>query len=86
MTYNEELDLTEVGLCIYNFIHDNESTLNEVYHSLPPNTSDWNDDMCGRFNRTWTLCSWCNAEDGFYPRAYSFDVTCIQWTNGKFNW
>ena len=39
MTYNEELDITEVGLCIYNFIHDNESSVNEVYHSLPPNTS-----------------------------------------------
>ena len=85
VTYNEELDLTEVGLCIYNSIHDKESTVNEVYHLLPPNTSDWNDDMCGRYNRTGTLCSRCNADDGFYPRAYSFDVTCIQ-CNGKSNW
>ena len=84
VTYNEEFDLTEVGLCIYNGLH--ESTVNEVYHLLPPNTSDWNNDMCGRFNRTVTLCSRCNAEDGFYPRDYSFDVTCIQCTNGKSNW
>ena len=42
--------------------------------------------MCGRFNRTGTLCSRCNAEDGFYPRVYSFDVTYIQCTNGKSNW
>ena len=84
VTYNEELDLTEVGLCIYNSIQ--EFTVDEVYHLLPPNTSDWNNDMCGRFNRTGTLCSRCNAEDGFYPRAYSFDVTCIQCTNGKSNW
>ena len=86
VTYNEELDLTEVGLCIYNFIHDNEFMVNEVYYLLPPNTSDWNDDMCGRFNMTATLCSRCNAEDGFYPRAYLFDVTCIHCTNGKSNW
>ena len=85
VTYNEELDLTEVGLCIYNSIHDMESTVNEVYHLLPPYTSDWNDDMCGRYNRTGTLCSRCNADDGFYPRAYSFDVTCTQ-CNGKSNW
>ena len=85
VTYNEELDLTEVGLCIYNSNHKN-FTVNEEYHLLPPNTSDWNDDMCGRFNRTGTLCSRCNADDGFYPRAYSFDMTCIQCTNGKSNW
>ena len=33
-----------------------------------------------------TLCSRCNAEDGFYPRVYSFDVTYIQCTNGTSNW
>ena len=44
VTYNEELELTEVGLCIYNYIL--ETTVHEVYHLLPPNTSDWNDDMC----------------------------------------
>ena len=85
VTYNEELDLTEVGLCIYNSNHK-KSMVNEEYHLLPPNTSDWNDDMCGRYNRTGTLCSRCDAENGFYPRAYSFDVTCIQCTNGKSNW
>ena len=75
---NEEFDLTEVGRCNYNSIHDIESTVNEVYNLLPLKTSDWNDDMRGRFSRTGTLCSRCNAEDGFYPHAYSFDVTYIQ--------
>ena len=86
MTYNEELNQTEVGHCIYNCaIYKKTSPFDVVYHSFPTNTSDWNDVMCGKF-RTGTLCGRCNEEDGFYPRAYSFDVTCIKCTNGKSNW
>ena len=87
VTYNEELNQTEVGFCIYNCGNYQESTnFDVVYHFLPPNTSDWNNLMCGKYNRTGTLCGKCNEEDGFYPRAYSFDVTCIQCTNSKSNW
>ena len=86
VTYDEELNQTDVGLCIYNCVIDKKPFINEAYHLLPPNTSDWNYFTCGKFNRTGTLCGKCNMEDGFYPRAYSFDVTCIQCTNGKSNW
>ena len=86
VTYDEELNQTEVGLCIYTCVNHKTRFIDEVYHLLPPNTSDWNDFTCGKFNRTGSLCGKCNMEDGFYPRAYSFDVTCIQCTNGKSNW
>ena len=86
VTYDEELRLSEVGYCIYTCTSNKTQSTDEVYHLLPPNTSDWNDFMCGKFNRTGTLCGKCKMEDGFYPRAYSFDVTCIHCTNGKSNW
>ena len=87
VTYNEEHNITEVGFCIYNCGNYKKSTsIDVVYHFLSPNTSDWNNLMCGKFNRTGTLCGKCNEEDGFYPRAYSFDMTCIQCTNDKSNW
>ena len=87
VTYNEEQNLTEVGFCIYNCGNYKKNALIDVvYHFLPPNITDWNDVMCGKFNRTGTLCGKCNEEDGFYPRAYSFDMTCIQCTNGKYSW
>ena len=87
VTYNEEHNQTEVGLCVYNCgNHKKNDLIDVVYHLLPPNITDWNDSMCGKFNRTGTLCGNCNKEDGFYPRAYSYDMTCIQCTNGKSNW
>ena len=87
VTYNEEFNETEVGFCIYNCaIYIKKNPIDVVYHSFPPNTSDWNDFLCSKFNRRGTLCGRCNEEDGFYPRAYSFDMTCIQCTNGKSNW
>ena len=87
ITYNEALNQTEVGLCLYNCgKYKNKTLLDVVYHLLPPNTSDWNDVMCGRFKRAGTLCGRCNEEDGFYPRVYSFDMTCVQCTNGLSNW
>ena len=42
--------------------------------------------MCGEFNRSGTLCGKCDAEKNLYPRAYSFNLTCIKCENGESNW
>ena len=43
-----------------------------------------NDFMCKDFHRTGTLCGKC--QDGYYSRAYFYDMKCVQCPNGKFNW
>ena len=53
-------------------------------HSLPSNISELNKAMCGRFNRDGRLCSKCQV--GFCPLAYSYDYSCIECTNGAYNW
>ena len=83
VTYDEEQNQTEVGYCYFNCIltHLNPETL---YLELPSNTSDWNDLMCGNFNRAGMLCGKC--KDGFYLRTYSFDISCMNCTYFKSNW
>ena len=85
VTYNEDEDITEFGNCIYNCENITKSDLSDIlYHVLPKNVSELNEAMCGKFNRTGTLCGKCR--DGFFPLAYSFNMTCVKCPNGRSNW
>jgi hypothetical protein len=58
--------------------------IQQQHHSLPSNISKLNKAMCGRFNRDGRLCSKC--QEGFCPLVYSYDYSCIECTNGTYNW
>ena len=58
--------------------------IDTVYHRMPTDTSQLNDAMCGRLNRTGRLCSKC--KDGLSPLLYSYHVHCIDCSNTKLNW
>ena len=85
VTYDEEQNQTEVGLCYYNCMMFKSKTLiDAVYHKLPSNISDWNNFMCDKFHRTGTLCGKC--KDDHYLRTYSYDISCMNCTYSKYNW
>ena len=72
-------NMTEVGQCNYNCArHGKRSEVDVIYQQLPPNRSSWNDIMCKEFGRSGTLCGQCDKERNYYPRAYSFDLSCTQ--------
>ena len=82
LTIDEKTDILEAGQCIYNY-----NTYDAMYNDLPRNRSELNDFMCSNkteLHRTGTLCGKC--QDGYYPLAYSYDMTCVQCPNGKSNW
>ena len=82
LTIDEKTDTLEAGQCLYNY-----NTYDFMYNDLPRNKTKLNDFMCNKqteLHRTGTLCGKC--QDGYYPLAYSFDMTCVQCPNGKFNW
>ncbi len=85
ITYNEDLDITEAGTCIYpcrdNMRHDFNDPL---YAPLPGNVSDLIQFMCSAFNRRGTLCGQCI--EGYYPITHSFNMSCIECPNGSSNW
>ena len=79
LTMDEKTDTLEAGQCLYNRLG--------LYNDLPRNKSELKDYMCNmqaELHRTGTLCGKC--QDGYYPLAYSFDMTCVQCPNGKSNW
>ena len=87
ITLTDENGPIEVGQCDYNCAkHPNNQKIDLVYTILPPNMSDWNNFMCGEFSRSGTLCGRCDEEDGYYPRAYSFDLSCMKCEDTKSNW
>ena len=49
--------------------------IDNVYLPLRSNVSKLNKEMCGRENRTGTLCGRCR--DGHFPLAYSYSHACI---------
>ena len=82
LTLDEDADTLEVGHCLYNY-----KTYHGLYNDLPQNKSKLKDYMCDKqveLHRTGTLCGKC--QDGYYPLAYSFNMTCVQCPNGKSNW
>ena len=85
ITYNEESQ-AEIGSCIYNCFNTNKTGFGDsVYHILPKNASDLNEVICEKeFFRNGTLCGKC--KDGYYPLAYSFNLTCIKCPDGGANW
>ena len=77
VTYNEESNSTQAGLCFYNCDSDHQTTMKDtVYRLLPTNLAkDLNSAMCGRFNRIGVLCSKCIK--GLYPFVLSYNFTCV---------
>ena len=84
ITYSESQ--AEIGSCIYNCDNKRRSEFSDpVYHILPKNASDSNEVICGKeFFRNGTLCGKC--KDGYYPLAYSFNLTCVKCPHGRANW
>jgi len=75
----------EIGSCLYNcFPTQRFRHVVDSYYLLPENISDWNRELCGRFNRVGKLCGKCS--NGSYPRAYSFDMSCIECHNLRYEW
>ena len=84
LTMDEKTETLEAGQCLYNFYTYNDLGL---YNDLPRNKSEIKDYVCNvhaELHRTGTLCG--NCQDGYYPLAYSYDMTCVQCPNGKSNW
>ena len=88
ITYNEndKESQAEIGSCIYNCFNINKTDFSDsVYHMLPKNTLDSNKVTCQKeFSRNGTLCGKC--KDGYYPLAYSFNLTCVKCPHGRANW
>ena len=76
LTISDVSDELELGLCLYNSqsLGHNKFNINYVYDSLPLQTSNLNNELCGAFNRTSTLCGKCSSNT--YLRAYSYDMSC----------
>lgn len=55
-----------------------------VYIKLPNKISDLNYWMCGHWNREGINCGKCRS--GYWPLAYSYNLTCVLCHDGKYNW
>jgi len=75
--------MLEVGKCGDNCAKNNSDL---VYQKLPDNMSDWNNFMCGEFYRTGSLCGKCDTDRDYYPRVYSFNMSCIKCDSSSSDW
>ena len=85
LTISEVSDELELGLCLYNSqsVGDTKFYLDYAYDILPLQTSNLNNEMCGAFNRTGTLCGKCS--NNTYLRAYSYDMSCCSCGNRTYS-
>ncbi len=84
VTYNSNTLTSELGQCLYNCQHKRHGSEDRIYRSLPQNNTELNEAMCGKFNRRGSLCGSC--KDGYYPLAYSYNMTCVRCENTWYNW
>ena len=82
MTYDNVQNRTQLGTCIFG--NSDISSPDYVYNNLPNNTADLDQFMCGRDNRTSTLCGKC--KDGYSPLVYSYKLSCMNCTGMNHNW
>jgi len=81
LTYNDVLNTTEVGHCLYNCYYTGKSTdLSRTYNTIPRNISQLDDALCGRYDRTGTLCGQCRKNK--YLPAYSYNMSCTPCDGG----
>ena len=61
-----------VGDCFYNCVNMTKNAQYEdyFYHQVP---SD-----CAYLHRTGTLCGCCDYSNSYFPRAYSYDMKCME--------
>ena len=73
-----------VGSCIENCINIGSNQYDVIYHPLPLSMYDFNKNICGsHLNRGGRLCGECLP--GFSPLSYSFNMTCVNCTEGNRN-
>ena len=85
VTYDNVTKETQVGSCYYNCENTAHKTLyDRVYHPLPINPSKSTVTICGRFNRTGTLCGQCAPE--LSPFVLSYNLSCVECPEGNKNW
>ena len=85
VTYDEDTRETFAGACFINCAKSPNKIPFEdkIYTQVEKNTSKLNSQMCGS-TRAGRLCGEC--KDGYYPKAYSYDLTCMPCENGNWNW
>ncbi len=77
-TYDKRRSRSEFGECIFFFGRQN--SIDPVYLQWPSNVSTVNDILCrNKYNRGGTLCGSCHQ--GYYPLAYSYNLTCVKCDN-----
>ena len=85
VTYDNVTKETQVGSCYYNCENTAHKTLyDRVYHPLPIDPSESTVNICGRFNRTGTLCGQCAP--GLSPFVLSYNLSCVECPDGNKNW
>ena len=85
MTYNKSTGPV-VGACFYNCENPTVNPLlkDEVYHLLPSDVTELNNNMCGYLNREGQLCGKC--KENYSTPVYSYDLKCVQCSTSPFNW
>ena len=83
MTCDKHTGSTFVGACFYNCVNYNNT--DRVYHILPGKPIELvNNSACSWFNRKGLLCGEC--EDDFSPFVLSYNLSCVNCTDGYKNW
>ena len=85
VTYDNVTKETQFGPCYYNCENTAHKTLyDRVYHPLPKNPTKLTAKICGRFNRTGTLCGQCAP--GLSPFVLSYNLSCVECPDGNKSW
>ena len=81
MSYGYRINDTVVGRCPFNYHHPDTQN---VYITLPNDTSELNSFMCSGLNRTGLLCSQC--QQGLGPAVLSYKNQCVECFDKRYGW
>jgi len=79
--HGESCNGTVFGTCPFNYHYPE---VQQLYITLPNDTSQLNSFMCGDLNRTGLLCSKCQHALG--PAVFSYRPQCVACLDGWYEW
>ncbi len=83
-TYDNITNTTQLGKCLYNCERHGNNYFSSAYKIYSQDPNELNEALCDKFNRRGSLCGSC--KDGYYPLAYSYNMTCVRCEDTWYNW
>ncbi len=84
VTFDCVRNLTLAGSCLYTCGNAVNASSSHAFYTQLQDSYKRSSEVCSNMSRTGALCGRC--KQGYYPLAYSYNMTCVRYSKEHWNW